>query len=209
MWKFLDWLKNSCSKPNGSTSDQPGRRYDIQAINYDIMRQKEIERLEKAYDFHSIEGVRSIPVPCKQVNPQGSVTGAVEYYLRTQAGRYWDAGQRELSIVCLRKSNQLLPHSFFVWQIKDYARLVEYLKNDGRWEEAEREEKNILQMFCTDSLYDTKKEQHNRYEYDWLRRYAPDIAPKSFNGFMRMKNAKSENYLKIKKEAKKRGYTPK
>lgn len=210
MGKFFDWLTDalfSDTKSNsGKTSSTPERSFSIQARNYDRMRQTEIERLEKAYDFHSIEGVRAIPVPCRQVNPQGSVTGAVEYYLRTQAGRFWDAGQHDLSIECLKKSNQLLPHSFFMWQIKDFARLVEYLKNDGRWEEAEEEERKILEMFGADSLYGTKKEQKDRYEFDWLRRYAPDIAPKSFNGFMRMKNAKSQNYLKIKAEAKKKGY---
>lgn len=173
---------------------------------YDKMRKNEIERLERAYDFHSIEGVQAIPVPCRQVNDPGSVTGAVEYYLRTRSGYFWDKGDHALAIECLRKSNQLLRYSHFAWQISDYARLVEYLKNDGQWEEARKEENRIKNLFGIDSLYDTRKEQCNRYEYDWLREFAPDIAPKSFGGFMRMKNAKTENYQKIKKEARKRGF---
>ena len=176
---------------------------------YDKMRIKEIEKLEKAYDFHSIEGVQAIPVPCKQVNHPNSVTGAVEYYLRTRAGVFWVEGDHALAIECLRKSNQLLEFSTnSVWEIFDYARLVEYLKNDGQWDEARAEEKRLKEKFHANSIYRTKKEERNRYEYDWMREFAPDIAPKSFGGFMRMKNEKTKNYIKISKEAKARGFKP-
>lgn len=176
--------------------------------NYASMRTREVENLERRYDFYSIEGVRSIPVPCRQVNDVGSITGAVEYYLRIRAGISWDEGKHDLAIECLRKSNQLLPHSHFLWQAKDYGRLVEYLKNAGRWDEARQEEARIKQFFNIKSLYATKKEAKARYEYDWLRQFSPSIAPKTFNAFMRMKNAKSENYKKIYKEAKRLGFTP-
>lgn len=44
-----------------------------------------------------------------------------------------------------------------------------------------------------------------RADYDWLWEFLPDLCPKSFSGYMRMKNLNSKNYQKIIAEAKKLG----
>lgn len=42
-------------------------------------------------------------------------------------------------------------------------------------------------------------------EYAWLCLNLPELAPKSMSGYTRMKNAKSKNYIKLKKHAKELG----
>lgn len=42
-------------------------------------------------------------------------------------------------------------------------------------------------------------------DYDWIFEFLPDLCPKSFSGYMRMKNANTKNYQKIVAEAKKLG----
>ena len=44
-----------------------------------------------------------------------------------------------------------------------------------------------------------------RADYDWLWEFLPDMCPKSFSGYMRMKNSNSKNYQKIVAEALKLG----
>lgn len=44
-----------------------------------------------------------------------------------------------------------------------------------------------------------------RADYDWLWEFLPEICPKSFSGYMRMKNSNSKNYQKIVEAAKKLG----
>lgn len=44
-----------------------------------------------------------------------------------------------------------------------------------------------------------------REKYKWLQDNLPEICPKSFSGYMRMKNANTKNYQKIAAEAKKLG----
>lgn len=74
--------------------------------------------------------------------------------------------------------------------------------------------------FCTD-LYDSmsneplssdkssgelnSQDEKDRADYDWLSEHLPEIAPKSFSGYRRMKNAQSANYLKLVESAKENG----
>lgn len=44
-----------------------------------------------------------------------------------------------------------------------------------------------------------------RADYDWLWEFLPELCPKSFSGYMRMKNANTEKFQKIIEEAKKLG----
>lgn len=45
-----------------------------------------------------------------------------------------------------------------------------------------------------------------RADFDWLWEFIPEICPKSFSGYMRMKNSNSKNYQKIVAAAAKRGF---
>lgn len=44
-----------------------------------------------------------------------------------------------------------------------------------------------------------------REKYEWVQENLPDICPKSFSGYMRMKNANTKNFQKIVAEAKRLG----
>ena len=46
----------------------------------------------------------------------------------------------------------------------------------------------------------------NSEEYDWLFEHLPEIAPKSLSGYVRMKNSKSNNFMKLVEKAKESGY---
>ena len=54
-------------------------------------------------------------------------------------------------------------------------------------------------------VFNKKQERRDRFVYDWLRENMPDVAPKSFAGFRKMKNSKSENYIKLMKQAQSQG----
>lgn len=45
------------------------------------------------------------------------------------------------------------------------------------------------------------QQEKDKQDYDWLCEYLPELAPKSFSGYRRMKNTNSKNYLKIVEEA--------
>lgn len=44
-----------------------------------------------------------------------------------------------------------------------------------------------------------------RADYDWIWEFMPDVCPKSFSGYMRMKNANTSKYQQLADEAKKHG----
>lgn len=46
----------------------------------------------------------------------------------------------------------------------------------------------------------------NQRDYNWLQTNLQDLCPKSFSGYMRMKNANTKNYQKIVETAKERGH---
>lgn len=104
---------------------------------YLAIRDEEVRRLNEAYDFNSIEGINSIPVPCKEVNGD-SVTGRVQYYLHKKCfADHWNAGRTELALACLRKAQKLMFASGEAWSRKDLLRLVVHLYEVGYDEEAE------------------------------------------------------------------------
>ena len=104
---------------------------------YLAIRDEEVRRLNEAYDFNSIEGISSIPVPCKEVNGD-SVTGRVDYYLHKKCfADHWNAGRTELALACLRKAQELMFVSDMIWSRKDFLRLVTHLYEAGYNEEAE------------------------------------------------------------------------
>lgn len=56
-------------------------------------------------------------------------------------------------------------------------------------------------------IAEERAREHDRQLYEWLERHLPDICPKTFAAFRRMKNANSANYQKIVAEAAKLGKT--
>lgn len=175
-------------------------------------------------DFTTIQGIRAIPVPKKKETRMHDVKDGLEYKLQRLATQYKKEGRMDLAIECLRKSNQLMPYSIFAYTRRDYERLVDFLKEARRFDEARTESKRLDMLYGTElqmleyfmSLEPTKKardeymknvivpkkiEMQNRTEYDWLWEHLPDKAPKSFGGYVRMKNANTDNYQKLLKFA--------
>lgn len=76
----------------------------------------------------------------------------IEYILQRKATEHRKNERMDLAIACLRKSNEIMPHSDIKWAKKDYLRLVEYLKENGQYDEATQVEyelsENLPEIFC-------------------------------------------------------------
>lgn len=98
----------------------------------------------RMHDFNSIEGIQSIPIPqYKRLSGIASPVNNVEYVLQRRATRHKRNGNMDLAIECLRKSNEIMPHSNFRWNAEDYLRLISYLRQANRNEEADAEEQRL------------------------------------------------------------------
>lgn len=199
---------------------------------YFRLRNEEWRRLERKYDFNSIQGIKAIPVPCEEVNGD-SPTGRVEYYLRGICFRkHWESGEKDLAIECLRKAQDLMFVSNMIWKYDDFIRLVSYLHEIGLHDEARLEETKIENHFESVGLFPNlhfwnfkslrqyfswKKEIENqkneferkkqlRHEYYWLQENASEVCPKSISGYSRMKNLKSKKYIELKTIAEKQNF---
>ncbi|MGB4594497.1 MAG: hypothetical protein WBI14_01145 [Anaerolineaceae bacterium] len=71
----------------------------------------------------------------------------IEYILQRKATEHDTAGKRNEAIACLTKSNEIMPHSNFMWTKKDHMRLVEFLKKYGDFDAARREKEKIDELF--------------------------------------------------------------
>lgn len=128
-------------------SPAPEKTLEERNAEYQAMRDEEVRRLNAAYDFTTVEGINSIPVPCREVNGT-SPTGRVEYYLRGQCFVYNEqAGNEELAIAALKKAQALMFVSDMIWKRYDFLRLPEYLYKIGRWDEADAELEKIDTFF--------------------------------------------------------------
>lgn len=199
---------------------------------YDNYNNERINEFKNRYDLTSVAGIRSIPVEeAKRYSDGGrSVVYMPEQILSRQATEYKNNNQYDLAIECLRKVNELYPLSFYEYTRDNYERLVDFLVLAGRFDEARIEHKKIdklhgtkldelhrLQRFCaemgTESMEEYQKrvidpyieEAKSREQYYWLLENTPDVAPKSFSGYRRMKNNNSTNYQKLVEIVKSKG----
>lgn len=140
---------------------------------YLAMRELEIVRLNSAYDFNSLEGIESIPVPCKEVNGD-SPTGRVEYYLKGHCFvKHRDSGNIDLAVACLKKAQALMFISDMIWKRSDFMPLVKYLHEIGRHREADIELEKIEQFFAFQE--DNITRQSNKALFDSLSRLETDL----------------------------------
>ena len=104
---------------------------------------------KEKHDFDTLEGILNIPIPkYKPLQGMGSAVNNIEYILQRKATEHKKNGRMDLAIACLRKANEIFPHSNFAWSEKDYMRLVEYLKADRQFDEARKEEQKIKELFA-------------------------------------------------------------
>lgn len=179
---------------------------------YQRKRQAESNHLERKYDLSTVAGINAIPVPKhKEASTASlpSVTGKIEYYLLQKGGSYEKDGEDELALACYRKANQLMPMSSTAYQRESYMRLPRYLRKLRRFDEARAEEAKLNALFASGLVFDyggdDPKTAKNRADYDWLWEFLPELCPKSFSGYTRMKNSNSEKYQQLVQAAKARG----
>lgn len=154
-----------------------------------------------------------------------------EQILSRKATEYKNNKSYDLAIACLKKANELYPHSFYAYTRDDYERLVDMMILAGRFEDAKVEHKNLnklhgtrvyelhnLQKFAsvtgTESAEDYQnriidlynEEAHDREVYYCLLENIPQVALKSFGGYRRIKNMNSTSFKQIVEKIKKRGY---
>lgn len=205
--------------------------FDIE--EYNKYNNAKIEEFKSRYDLNSVAGIRAIPIEEARRYPDGgkSVVYMPEQILSRQATEYKNNQQYELAIACLKKVNELYPLSFYAYTRNDYERLVDIMILAGKFDEAKTEHQKLdrlygsrldelhyLQKSVVESGVETMKEyekriiepyieeSNDRECYYWLLENIPDIAPKSFGGYRRMKKLNSANYLKIVDKVKERGY---
>ncbi len=192
---------------------------DFNAEEYNNYNNKKIEEFCKMYDLSTIDGIKSIPVSETKRYPDGgrSVVYMPEQILNRKATEYKNLKKYDLAIECLKKANELYKDSFYAYTREDYERVVDFMILAGKFEDAIKEHNRLNQIYGTrlQELRELQKsadnyeeyehrvidsyiqESNDREQYYWLLQRMPEIAPKSFGAYRRMKNLNSENYKKI------------
>ena len=99
------------------------------------------------FDFDSNEGIRAIPIPDKSYYATiQSPAEAIENILQRRATLHARSKNIGLVIECLRKSNEIMLQSKYLYTANDYLRLVNYLRDDKQNMEADAEEKRIKEL---------------------------------------------------------------
>lgn len=124
----------------------------------------------RQYDLDTVEGILSIDIPKYETNNGIAFPDKnIEYILQKKATEYKRSGRMDLAIACLKKSNEIMPYSNFAWGAKDYLRLIEYLKIDGKFDEAKKEEKKLRETLphLFDGKDKAKREENLRRFAQW------------------------------------------
>lgn len=103
----------------------------------------------KEYNFDTVDDINAIPIPKYMPLSEslGSPVNNIEYILQRKATDHYKKGRLDLAVACLRKSNEIMPHSNFMWSKSDYLRLVEFLIKQGDFDEARLEKAKIDGLF--------------------------------------------------------------
>lgn len=315
VFSALDPTANTETKYQSVEICSPQKKIDFDSYPSAFRNQNLIQAFCKIYDLSTAAGIRSIPAEEMQRWEDYSsddVVASPSQILNRKATEYKKAGNLDLAIECLKKVNEIYPHSKWVYTRDNYMRLVRYLNIAGRFEEAQIEQEKIYARFgsnpleqnpiaktvlaksierakefgqdlleaswvdvcceicgkyrgrifsisgkskefpkfptdfctiCGVSCYpfyygiskptyysenelhrlnqqpfidtrtaeqkaaynkkvqDILTESKDRTDYEWLLQFLPNVAPKSFGGYRRMKNSNSANFKKLKESA--------
>lgn len=225
MFGFIKKLLSNESKVNSNEM-----KFDIN--KYESDNNDKINEFISSYDLSTIDGIMSIPISEAKRYPDGgeSVVYMPEQILNRKATEYKKNKQYDLAIACLKKANELYEHSFYSYLRDDYERLVNIQVEAGYYNEAKKthfelDKKigtniehlyHLMEISCSteeerekykSTIIDKKIEEENDREiYYFLLENYNNIAPKSFGGFRKMKNSKSDNYIKLVDTLLKDGY---
>jgi len=107
--------------------------------------------LDTLSDHSTVDQIRAIPLPTIGSEDNKDLKEHSDYILQRKATNYKNIGRMDLAIACLEKANQIMPNSSIAWKDTDYLRLIDYLKLDGQFEKASKEEeklrKNLPEIF--------------------------------------------------------------
>lgn len=120
----------------------------VEKVDYESANAKQIEAFKQTFDLTTTEGIQAITFEAVQSwikNAPGVPSHPVEI-LSKQASIY-QKEHLDLAIACLRKANELRPVSGMAYSENSYLRLVRYLCKAERFDEADREYKQIQEMF--------------------------------------------------------------
>lgn len=136
---------------------------------------KEIFGTQK-YDLTTIEGIRAIPIPTKKKKYQAhDIRNDIEYILQRKATEYKRAGRMDLAIECLRKSNEIMPYSAYMYTAGDYYRLVDFLKQARRFDEARAEKAKLDLMLSANGLRNEDAEVIRKTPQQLAREFGTDL----------------------------------
>lgn len=125
---------------------------------YNQKNQRVIADFSKSFDLNSAVGINSITISDykKWLKRAAGVPSYPEQILRKKATEHKRNGKIDLAIECLKKSNEFLPYSDSSYTNKDYERLIDYLYQAGRFDEAKFEKSKIEKMFLNNSRIENR-----------------------------------------------------
>ncbi len=151
------------------------------------------------YDLESNESINTIPISGFQISDYNismdlpakyelGFLSRLDYVLSRKATALRKEHKKELSISLQRKANQLMAQTLSYTE-KDYMRLVHWLLEDYKFDEADKEMENV-KMILADQKDRIKDRQKSNYKYSDLV-----VARTYFNSFCCEKCAKYRNRI--------------
>lgn len=100
------------------------------------------------YDSYSIESISSIPIPdYSKLKPTDTPVYSLDYLLIVRASQERRKKNNELAYALLEKSLELMEHSQTIHNKNQILRIVNWLYEDGRLEEAKKKEVTLRRAF--------------------------------------------------------------
>ena len=179
------------------------------------------------YDLENLDDLKRIPVPKfpphQNIMEGYGVSGNLDYVLRMKAGNFYNRKDKIMCSACLWKCTELMLAHPLSWEESHFYRIVQWHVEMGMFDEADKAEKYIYSVLDHDANYQQlinhikdnpeyikqqeafHKKNLMRKEYYHIFYELPELAPKSFSAYSRMKNAQTKNFLKLKDQAIKHG----
>ena len=96
------------------------------------------------FDLELASDIVNIPIPIfKSTNHLPSISKSLDYVIYRKAGDLKQRDLFDLSIICLRKANELMSYSPIHWNKSNYFYIVLELTRAERFEEAKKEKEFI------------------------------------------------------------------
>lgn len=199
-----------------------GKLFDVKPRNNSISLADDREVAYKAryiysdgvkYDLEDAESINSMPIPkFDRLSDTLGVTGDLSYIMKMKA---YAEDRPQLAVPLTYKAVNLMISGPIGWTKKDYFTLLKHLWFLGETDYADHllSELNKDLSFKNHPLFDEEYARSCSRDY-WLYKYKErleyqkivdllkDKAPKSYNGYVRMKNQNTANFQKIKEMAK-------